>query len=136
MTTRGGTVPVTAPTITSTYSSSAEHRQTTQTTTATASKLQVQKLGNNTLTQQIAPLFCVFAAVSAAATAALPTIIMTITSTYIHEAGGTLTQQIQHITAAVKYKVLKIPATNEKRQTGKEEDCHTQERKKNGLARG
>ena len=43
---RGGTVPVTAPTITSTYSSSAEHRQTTQKTTATASKLQVQKLGN------------------------------------------------------------------------------------------
>ena len=73
-----------------------------------------------------------FAAVAAAATAALPTIIMTITSTYIHLAGGTLTQQIQHVTAAVKNKVLKIPATNEKRQTGKEDDCHTQERKKTG----
>ena len=45
---RGWTIPVTAPTITSTYSSSAEHRQATQKTTATASKLQVQKLGNIT----------------------------------------------------------------------------------------
>ena len=55
-----------------------EHLRTTQTTTATARKLQVQKLGNNTLTQQT-----------------------------------------QHVTAAVKNKVLKIPATNERSSTTK-----------------
>ena len=42
----------------------------------------------------------------------------------VQKLGNTLTQQIQHVTAAVKNKVLKIPATNERSSTTKVQDAY------------